>query len=147
MFIVKAGEGVSVDGIPYNTNSENLLKTASFIGKEVGIDTVIAISHSQIVLTINSLSDVAKAVRLSRKTLRIIKQNLFWAFFYNMLCIPIATGMLASTLGWELNPMLGALAMGISSIFVVTNALRIGKNNKIQQNTTKNNKKGGENDL
>ena len=101
--------------------------TSADVGIAIGSGTDIAINSSQIVLTKNSLLDVVKTIKLSRKTLRIIKQNLFWAFFYNLLCIPVATGMFATALGWELNPMLGALAMGLSSIFVVTNALRIGK--------------------
>ena len=99
--------------------------TSATVGIAIGSGTDIAINSSQIVLTKSSLMDVVKTVKLGRKTLRTIKQNLFWAFFYNLLCIPIATGMFVSLLGWELNPMLGAFAMGLSSIFVVTNALRI----------------------
>ncbi len=100
--------------------------TTADMGIAIGSGTDIAISSSQIVITKNSLSEVPKLIKLSKKALRIIKQNLFWAFFYNLICIPIATGIFISPLGLELSPMLGALAMSFSSIFVVTNALRIG---------------------
>jgi len=68
---------------------------------------------------------ICNAYRLSKTTLRNIKQNLFWAFFYNALCIPIAAGALYPVFGWQLSPMLGAAAMSCSSVFVVTNALRL----------------------
>jgi Cu+-exporting ATPase len=78
----------------------------------------------------NDLLDVARAVNLSRLTIRTIKQNLFWAFFYNILCIPIAAGLLYVFGGPLLSPMFAGLAMSFSSVCVVTNALRI-KNKKI----------------
>ena len=71
------------------------------------------------------LSDVAAAVRLSRATLRNIRENLFWAFFYNVIGIPLAAGVWIPLFGWELNPMFGAAAMSLSSFCVVTNALRL----------------------
>ena len=101
--------------------------TTADMGIAIGSGTDIAISSSQIVITKSSLSEIPKLIKLSRKALRIIKQNLFWAFFYNLICIPIATGIFISPLGLELSPMLGALAMSFSSLFVVTNALRISR--------------------
>ena len=73
----------------------------------------------------NSLCDVVTAIDLSRSVIRNIKQNLFWAFFYNVLAIPLAAGAYYHLLGWKLDPMIGAAAMSLSSIFVVTNALRL----------------------
>ena len=98
--------------------------TTADIGIAIITGTDIAISSSQIVVTKSSLTDIPKLIKLSRKALRIIKQNLFWAFIYNLICIPIAMGVFVP-LGITLNPMLGALAMSLSSIFVVTNALRL----------------------
>ena len=71
--------------------------------------------------------DVVHAYRLSRATIRIIKQNLFWALFYNAVCIPVAAGVFYPVLGWQLSPMLASAAMSFSSVFVVTNALRLKK--------------------
>ena len=73
----------------------------------------------------NDLQDAVTAIQLSRATIRNIKQNLFWAFIYNLIGIPIAAGVFYPILGWELNPMFGAAAMSFSSIFVVGNALRL----------------------
>ena len=98
--------------------------TTADMGIAIGTGTDIAISSSQIVVTKNNLTDIPKLIKLSKKALRIIKQNLFWAFIYNLICIPIAMGVFVP-LGITLNPMLGALAMSLSSIFVVTNALRL----------------------
>ena len=78
-------------------------------------------------LSREGLFSLVDAIGLSRKTIRNIKQNLFWAFFYNLCGIPLAAGAFASLLGWTLSPMIGALAMSVSSLFVVTNALRLGK--------------------
>ena len=85
----------------------------------------IAIESADVVLMSGSLGQVAGAVELSRATIRNIKQNLFWAFFYNCLGIPIAAGALYPAFGLQLSPMLGAAAMSMSSVFVVTNALRL----------------------
>ena len=84
-----------------------------------------ALDAADVVLMRSSLRDVAAAIRLSRRTLRNIHQNLFWAFFYNTIAIPVATGAFISAFGWELSPMLGAAAMSLSSVCVVTNALRL----------------------
>ncbi|MBE6817906.1 MAG: heavy metal translocating P-type ATPase [Ruminococcaceae bacterium] len=99
--------------------------TEADIGIAVGSGTDVAIDAADIVLMNNRLTDVAAAVRLGRKTLRTIKQNLFWAFFYNAICIPVAAGALIPAFGIALNPMMGAAAMSFSSFFVVMNALRL----------------------
>ena len=98
--------------------------TSADIGIAIGAGTDIAVAAADVVLVKDELQDLPKAVRLSRATLRNIKQNLFWAFFYNVLCIPLAAGAYAS-LGFSLNPMIGAAAMSLSSFFVVMNALRL----------------------
>lgn len=95
------------------------------IGFAVSDGSDIAVDSADVVLVKNDLRDVATAVSLSRKTVRNIKQNLFWAFFYNSLGIPVAAGALYAWLGWQLNPMIAAGAMSLSSLFVVTNALRL----------------------
>lgn len=99
--------------------------TAADIGISVGSGTDIAIDAADIVLMKNRLRDVPAAVRLSRAALKNIHKNLFWAFIYNTIGIPIAAGVLIPTFGIRLNPMLGAAAMSLSSFFVVTNALRL----------------------
>ena len=95
------------------------------VGVAIGAGTDIAIESADVILTKSSLADAVNALHLSRATMRNIKQNLFWAFFYNCIGIPIAAGVLYPSLGLELNPMLGALAMSFSSFFVVSNALRL----------------------
>ncbi len=95
------------------------------IGIAIGSGTDVAIDSADVVLMNSSISDVAAAIKLSRKTLTNIKQNLFWAFFYNTVGIPLAAGVFINTLGWELNPMFGAAAMSLSSFCVVSNALRL----------------------
>jgi len=99
--------------------------TRADIGIAIGAGTDIAIDSADIVLINSKLTDVSTAVRLSRETLKNIKQNLFWAFFYNVIGIPLAAGAYIKLFGWELNPMFGAMAMSLSSFFVVTNALRL----------------------
>ena len=98
--------------------------TRADIGIAIGAGTDVAIDAADVVLMKSRLSDVPAAVRLSRATLRNIRENLFWAFFYNAVCIPLAAGAFAR-LGLTLNPMVGAAAMSLSSFCVVTNALRL----------------------
>ena len=94
------------------------------VGIAIGAGTDVAISSADVVLMHSDPADVATAMELSRATMRNIKQNLFWALFYNAICIPVAAGAL-SPWGVTLNPMIGAAAMGFSSVFVVSNALRL----------------------
>ena len=97
------------------------------VGIAIGSGTDIALETADVVLLRNDLRDVVTAIRLSRAVMRNIRLNLFWAFFYNVLGIPIAAGALYPALGWKLSPMLGTAAMACSSLFVVTNALRLRK--------------------
>lgn len=99
--------------------------TASDVGVAIGAGTDVAIDAADVVLMKNSLLDVAAAVRLSRAVIRNIHQNLFWAFFYNSIGIPLAAGVFIPLTGWQLNPMFCAAAMSLSSFFVVMNALRL----------------------
>ena len=99
--------------------------TRADIGIAIGAGTDIAIDAADIVLMKSRLTDVPAAIRLSRATLRNIHENLFWAFFYNIIGIPLAAGVWISLFGWTLNPMFGAAAMSLSSFCVVTNALRL----------------------
>lgn len=95
------------------------------VGIAIGAGTDIAIESADVVLMNSDLLDAAAAVRLSKAAIKNIKQNLFWAFFYNILGIPLAAGVLFPSLGLKLNPMFAAAAMSLSSVFVVTNALRL----------------------
>ena len=99
--------------------------TRADIGIAIGAGTDIAIDAADVVLMKSCLSDVPAAIRLSRATLRNIHENLFWAFFYNVVGIPLAAGLWYPIFGWKLNPMFGAAAMSLSSFCVVTNALRL----------------------
>lgn len=122
--------------------------TRADIGIAIGAGTDVAIDAADIVLVNSKLSDVPAAIRLSRATLRTIRQNLFWAFIYNAVCIPVAAGAFVWA-GLTLNPMFGAAAMSLSSFCVVTNALRLNfcdvynarKDKKIKRKTIKNEKR------
>ena len=116
--------------------------TSADIGIAIGAGTDVAIDAADVVLMKNSLLDVPAAIRLSRATLRNIHENLFWAFIYNTLGIPLAAGVFIPLFGWQLNPMFGAAAMSLSSFCVVMNALRLNlinphngkRDRKIKQN-------------
>ena len=99
--------------------------TRADLGIAIGAGTDIAIDAADIVLMKGSLLDVSAAIRLSRAVIKNIHENLFWAFFYNVIGIPLAAGCYVSLFGWTLNPMFGAAAMGLSSFCVVSNALRL----------------------
>lgn len=99
--------------------------TRADIGIAIGAGTDIAIDAADVVLMNSKLTDVTAAIRLSRATLRNIHENLFWAFFYNAICIPVAAGVFITLTGWQMSPMLGAAAMSLSSFFVCMNALRL----------------------
>ena len=117
--------------------------TRADIGIAIGAGTDVAIDAADVVLMKSRLSDVPAAIRLSRATLRNIHENLFWAFFYNVIGIPLAAGVWISLFGWTLNPMFGAAAMSLSSFCVVSNALRLnlfklhdaGKDKKINRHS------------
>lgn len=99
--------------------------TQADVGIAIGAGTDAAIDSADIVLMRNDLQDAVTAIQLSRATIRNIKENLFWAFIYNLIGIPIAAGVFYPIFGWEMNPMIGAAAMSFSSVFVVSNALRL----------------------
>ena len=99
--------------------------TRADIGIAIGAGTDIAIDAADVVLMNSKLTDVTAAIRLSRATLRNIHENLFWAFFYNAICIPVTAGVFIHLTGWQMSPMLGAATMSLSSFFVCMNALRL----------------------
>lgn len=119
--------------------------TSADVGIALGAGTGIAIDAADVVVTGSTISDVASAILLSKKTITNIKQNLFWAFCYNIIGIPLAAGVWIHALGWEMNPMFGAAAMSLSSFCVVSNALRLNitklsktkKENAIMEKTVK----------
>lgn len=125
--------------------NDALALTRADIGMAIGSGTDIAIDAADVVLMKSKLTDVPVAVRLSRKTLKNIHENLFWTFIYNVIGIPLAAGVWIPLLGWQLNPMFGAAAMSLSSFCVVTNALRLNffditnpkKDRKIKQKSKK----------
>ena len=95
------------------------------LGIAIGAGTDVAIASADAVLMKSSLLDAVTAIRLSKAVIKNIKENLFWAFFYNSICIPVAAGLFYTSFGWKLNPMMGAAAMSMSSVCVVMNALRL----------------------
>lgn len=122
----------------------------SDVGLAIGSGTDIAIESADIILMKNSLQDVVTAIKLSEAVIRNIKMNLFWAFFYNIIGIPVAAGVFYLNFGLKLSPMIGAAAMSLSSVCVVTNALRLKnfkrnnvdiRSNVISQNSNKEVKK------
>ena len=118
------------------------------VGLAIGAGTDVAIESADIVLMRSDLLDAAAAVELSRATIRNIRQNLFWAFFYNSIGIPLAAGVFYPVLGWQLNPMFAAAAMSLSSVCVVSNALRLRRfkskfKSELPERPAQNNTQGG----
>ncbi len=117
--VVMVGDGIN----------DAVALTLSDVGVAIGAGSHVAIDAAQVVLINSGIGNVSSAIKLSRKTLTNIKENLFWAFAYNVIGIPFAAGAFSAILGWNMSPMLGALAMSLSSFCVVSNALRLNRVN------------------
>ena len=122
---LEAVPGVASASVDLGSGRATVALAAPDLGLAIGAGTDVAIDAAGAVLVNSRLSDVVAALRLGRATLRNIRENLFWAFVYNVLLIPLAAGALYPLFGWKMHPDLGALAMSLSSLCVVLNALRL----------------------
>ena len=124
---LEAVPGVASASVDLGSGRATVALAAPDLGLAIGAGTDVAIDAAGAVLVNSRLSDVVAALRLGRATLRNIRENLFWAFVYNVLLIPLAAGALYPLFGWKMHPDLGALAMSLSSLCVVLNALRLNR--------------------